>query len=93
VFHDALGVAVEAGLLSANPLSQVRWKAPPAVTAVTPQLLPSPAQVHAILNAVAAIRPDLTAFFGCLYYAALRPEEAVARASATSSCRHMDGAS
>jgi integrase len=27
---------------------------------------------------VARLRPELTAFFGCLYYAALRPEEAVA---------------
>ena len=38
----------------------------------------SPAQVQAILAAVARIRPELAAFFGCLYYAALRPEEAVA---------------
>ena len=38
----------------------------------------SPAQVEALLAAVARIRPELTAFFGCLYYAALRPEEAVA---------------
>ena len=29
-------------------------------------------------NRVARIRPELTAFFGCPYYAALRPEEAVA---------------
>jgi integrase len=29
-------------------------------------------------EAVARTRPELTAFFGCLYYAALRPEEAVA---------------
>ena len=27
---------------------------------------------------MARIRPDLAAFFGCLYYAALRPEEAIA---------------
>ena len=27
---------------------------------------------------MARLRPELTAFFGCLYYAALRPEEAVA---------------
>jgi integrase len=26
----------------------------------------------------AGIRPELTAFFGCLYHAGLRPEEAVA---------------
>ena len=38
----------------------------------------SPAQVSALLDAVARTRPEMTAFFGCLYYAALRPEEAVA---------------
>ncbi len=38
---------------------------------------PSPAQVRAILAQVARTRPELAAFFGCLYYAALRPEEAV----------------
>src|SRR5450631_1139751 len=34
--------------------------------------------VDAILTQVTRIRPELTAFFGCLYYAARRPEEAVA---------------
>jgi hypothetical protein len=38
----------------------------------------SPDQVSALLDAVARTRPELAAFFGCLYYAALRPEEAVA---------------
>ena len=42
------------------------------------QTVASPAQVRAILAEVARLRPELTAFFGCLYYAALRPEEAVA---------------
>jgi integrase len=37
-----------------------------------------PAQVRAIAAEVSQVRPDLAAFFGCLYYAALRPEEAVA---------------
>ena len=37
----------------------------------------SPAQVRAILAQVSRIKPELAAFFGCLYYAALRPEEAV----------------
>jgi len=78
VFHDALGYAVELGLLPANPVSQVRWTAPTATTAVNLQAVASPAQVQAILAEVARLRPELTAFFGCLYYAALRPEEAVA---------------
>ena len=78
VFHDALGYAVELGLLPANPLGQVRWSAPRAATVVNPQTVASPAQVRAILDEVARLRPELTAFFGCLYYGALRPEEAVA---------------
>ena len=78
VFHDALGYAVELGLLPANPLGQVQWTAPRSATAVNPQTVASPVQVRAILAEVARLRPELTAFFGCLYYAALRPEEAVA---------------
>ncbi len=82
VFHDAAGYAVELGLLPANPVSQVRWTPPKAAAAVSPQAVASPAQVRAILAEVARLRPELTAFFGCLYYAALRPEEAVALRSA-----------
>jgi integrase len=78
VFHGALSYAVELGLLPANPLSLVRWRAPAPAVAVSPAAVPSPAQVRAILAQVARIRPELAAFFGCLYYAALRPEEAVA---------------
>ena len=72
VFHDALDYAVELGLLPANPVGQVRWTAPKAAAAVNPQTVASPAQVRAILAEVARLRPELTAFFGCLYYAALR---------------------
>jgi len=46
VFHDALGYAVELGLLHANPLAQVRWTAPRAATAVNPQTVASPAQAR-----------------------------------------------
>ena len=78
VFHNAVGYAVELGLLPVNPLGQVSWIAPRATTAVNPQTIAGPAQVRAILCEVACLRPELTAFFGCLYYATLRPEEAVA---------------
>jgi integrase len=77
-FHGALGYAAELGLLPANPLGLVRWHAPRAATAVNPATVASPAQVRAILDQVTRIRPELAAFLGCLYYAALRPEEAVA---------------
>jgi integrase len=78
VFHGALGYAVELGLLPANPIGLVRWRVSRAAVAVSPGAVASPAQVRAILAQVARIRPELAAFFGCLYYAALRPEEAVA---------------
>lgn len=78
MFRGALGYAVELGLLPANPIGLVRWRAPRAAVTVSPATVPSPAQVRAILTQVVRIRPELAAFFGCLYYAALRPEEAVA---------------
>jgi integrase len=78
VFHGALGYAVEAGLLESNPAGRISWRAPKASPAVDPAIVASPAQAQALLGAVARIRPELAAFFGCLYYAALRPEEAIA---------------
>jgi integrase len=68
---------VEFGLLPANSIGLVRWHAPRAAADVSPATVASPAQVRAILTRVSRIKPELAAFFGCLYYAALRPEEAV----------------
>jgi integrase len=78
VFRGALGYAVELGLLPANPIDLVHWHTPRAAAAINPATVASPAQVRAILAQAARIRPELAAFFSCLYYAALRPEEAVA---------------
>ena len=77
VFHGALGYAVELGLLPANPISRVRRHVPKAAVAISPATVPRPAQVRAILAEVTRIRPEMATFFGCLYYAALPPEEAV----------------
>jgi integrase len=78
VLHGALGYAAEAGLLPDNPLDRIAWHVPQSSAALDPTVVASPAQVNTLLDAVARTRPELTAFFGCLYYAALRPEEAVA---------------
>jgi integrase len=78
VLHGALAYAVETGLLDANPADRITWHAPKATTAVSPQAAASPAQARSLISAVGAGHPELEAFFGCLYYAALRPEEAVA---------------
>ena len=78
VLHGALGYAAEAGLLPDNPLDNFGWRVPQSSAALDPAVVASPDQVSALLEAVARTWPELTAFFGCLYYAALRPEEAVA---------------
>ena len=78
VLHGALSYAAETGLLPDNPLDSIAWHVPQSSAALNPAVVASPEQVSAMLDAVSRTRPELTAFFGCLYYAALRPEEAVA---------------
>jgi integrase len=78
VLHGALGYAAETGLLPDNPLDTIAWQVPQSSAALNPAVVASPAQVSALLDVIARNQPELTAFFGCLYYAALRPEEAVA---------------
>ena len=75
-FRNCLGYAQELGLLEANPVDRITWRPPRSSFAVDPRSAASPAEVRAILAEVTQIRPELTAFFGCLYYAALRPAEA-----------------
>src|SRR6266704_4060831 len=58
VFHGALGYAVELGLLPANPLNLVRWRAPRAAVAVRPAAVASPEQVRAILAEISRVRPE-----------------------------------
>ncbi len=81
VFHNALGYATELGLLPANPLERIQWKPGAVAETVDRRCVASPAQAQALLAAVAAQGTrgqHLHAFFSCLYYAALRPSEAVA---------------
>jgi len=78
VFRNCLGYAAELGLLEANPLDRITWRSPRLSCLADPRSAATPAAVQSILAEVTRIRPELTAFFGCLYYAALRPAEAVA---------------
>ena len=81
VFYNAVGYAVEQRLLGANPVDRIQWKAPDVAATVDRRVVASPAQARALLVGVRAHSSrgaQLEAFFGCLYYAALRPSEAVA---------------
>jgi integrase len=80
VFYNALGYAVEHGHLAANPVDRIQWTTPAVAQTVDRRVVVSPAQARTLLAAVAGLSDrgrHLEAFYACLYYAALRPSEAV----------------
>jgi integrase len=77
VFSGALRYAVELGLLESHPFTRVQWSAPKSIETVDRRVVVNPNQARALLAAVDEIHAPLTAFFGCMYYAALRPAEAL----------------
>jgi integrase len=79
VLYNALGYAVERGLLDYNPIDRVQWKAPAAAEQVDRRVVANTAQVERLLAALPTVGRQgehLVAFFGCLYYAGMRPSEA-----------------
>src|SRR5580693_1263904 len=80
VFYNALGYAVELGRLASNPVDRIQWTAPAVAQSVDRRVVVSPAQARKLLAAVRGLSDrgaHLEAFYACLYYAALRPSEAV----------------
>jgi integrase len=80
VFYNALGYAVELGRLPSNPIDRIQWTAPAVAQTVDRRVVVSPAQARKLLAAARGLSDrgaHLEAFYGCLYYAALRPSEAV----------------
>jgi integrase len=77
VVSGVLRYAVELELLPSNPLDRVQWRPPKSAETVDRRVVVNPEQARALLAAVRQQAPALEAFFGCLYYAALRPGEAL----------------
>ena len=80
VFHNAVSYAVELRYLDANPIDRTGWKAPAVAQTVDRRVVAGPAQICRLLAAVRGHSDrgeHLEAFYGCLYYAYLRPSEAV----------------
>lgn len=82
--RNALDFAVERSLLRNNPLDEVKQAGKvtaPVIRQVDKRSVVNPVQARELLDAVADQRPSgprLVAFFGLMYYAGLRPEEAAA---------------
>jgi integrase len=80
LLSNALDYAVELKLLPANPIKTLKWKPPANAYEVDRRSVVKHTQAQALLAALAAQKPSgerLTAFFALMYYAALRPEEAI----------------
>jgi len=83
VLHAVLEYAVELEELPANPLHRIKWKPPKTTETVDPRVVVNPRQARELLTAVTYVGKRgrgrrLMALFACMYYAALRPAEAVA---------------
>jgi integrase len=82
VFYGALRYAVELRLLDSHPMDYVQWVTPKSDDEVDRRVVVNPKQAAALLDSVRQREPRLLAFFGCMYYAALRPAEALHLAEA-----------
>jgi hypothetical protein len=69
------GSASPAAPASRDNSTHTRWTAPENTDEIDRQVVANPKQVCDLLAAAGGVMPELTAFFGCMYYAALRPEE------------------
>ena len=79
-FHQALEYAVEVKHLTANPLDSVKWRRPRTTETVDRRSVVNPVQGRALLDAVRShsdYGAQLEAFFALLYFAGLRPGEAL----------------
>jgi integrase len=77
-FNNALRYAVERDLLTGNPLARIDWDPPATDDEVDFRYVPNPTQAHSLLEAVRGQGKRgerLHGFFGCMYYAAMRPSE------------------
>ena len=79
VLNNCMEYAVEMNILPANPLKAVNWTRPRTLKTVDPRCVVNADQARRFLTAVGKQGPRgerMVAFFGCMYYGALRPEEA-----------------
>jgi integrase len=80
ILANAMDYAVERGLLDTNPIRVLKWTAPKVSSQIDRRSVVNPHQARALLEAIHAQQPSeprLVAFFAVMYYAGLRPEEAI----------------
>ncbi|WP_394430415.1 tyrosine-type recombinase/integrase [Streptomyces sp. SGAir0957] len=83
-FVNALHYAVDLGEFKESPLSAVRWQKPKVSREVDPRVVANPQQARSLLYAVSYVGGykrsrgrRLVGLFACMYFAGMRPAEAV----------------
>lgn len=80
ILNNLMEFAVECSILPTNPLRGVKWARRKISEQVDIRTVVNTEQARRLLGAVGKLPnagPRLVAFFGCMYYAALRPEEVI----------------
>src|SRR5215469_837869 len=80
ILANAADYAMELGLLDTNAIRAIKWAAPKVSSQVDRRSVVNPRQARALLDAVRIQQPSgprLVTFFAVMYYAGLRPEEAI----------------
>ncbi|MFL6122201.1 tyrosine-type recombinase/integrase [Actinophytocola sp.] len=89
VLSNLFDYAADRDLIDTNPIPAMKWTSmPKGKRKVDKRAVPNPIQARTLLQAVREVQrsgPRLVAFFGTMYYSALRPEEAAALNK-----RHLD---
>jgi hypothetical protein len=86
ILTAAIGYAIERGLLTENPIPALKIKNIKTTVQIDKRSVANPMQVRTLLAAARSrgrVGRRMAAFYGCLCYAAMRPEEAVALAKDT----------
>ena len=102
VFANVIRYAVELQELPSNPLDRLSWKPPKVSEVVDRRVVVNPRQARELLTAVTYVGQQrrgphargqrLMALYACMYFAALRPGEAVALRRQDCYLRHGWGA-
>lgn len=74
-YTNFLSYAVELEILLSNPLARIQWTLEKVEDVVDPRVVANPNQVRAILAKVHEHDQRYVAFFGCMYFALMRPAE------------------
>ena len=85
VVGNVIKYAIEVGHLDDDPFKRITWTPPKASKRLDRRRVPNPAQITELLTAVSYVGSwergrgrRLVAFFACMYYAMMRPEEVIA---------------